>query len=62
MICEYIEEKWPQPSLLPDSPEARAQVRLLVQCVDMYITTPMFKTIPLLEQGESQGCIGLTVC
>lgn len=52
VICEYIEEKWPQPSLLPDSPEARAQVRLLVQCVDMYVTTPMFKTIPLLEQGE----------
>ena len=60
VICEYIEEKWPQPSLLPDSPEARAQVRLLVQCVDMYITTPMFKTIPLLEQGEkARDALGL---
>jgi glutathione S-transferase len=52
VINEYIEDKWPQSPLLPADPEARAQVRLLVQCVDMYVTTPMFKTLPLLEQGE----------
>lgn len=60
VICEYIEDKWPEPSLLPSNAEARAQVRLLVQCVDMYVTTPMFKTIPLLENlAESKEALGL---
>jgi maleylacetoacetate isomerase len=34
-ICEYLEERWPQPALLPADPVARAQVRamaLLVAC------------------------------
>ncbi|HET8903367.1 MAG TPA: maleylacetoacetate isomerase [Saccharospirillum sp.] len=34
-ICEYLEERYPEPPLLPESPEARARVRslaLLVAC------------------------------
>jgi glutathione S-transferase len=48
VICEYIEDRWPEPALLPADPMARAQTRLLVQCVDLYVTTPMFRTIPQL--------------
>lgn len=33
-ICEYIEEKHPEPSLLPKTPEARFEVRRLVSWFD----------------------------
>jgi len=32
-ICEYLEERFPQPALLPDDPAARARVRALVQSI-----------------------------
>lgn len=47
-ICEYIEERWPEPALLPEDLMARAQVRMLVKATDLYVTTPMFKTLPQL--------------
>lgn len=47
-ICEYIEERWPEPPLLPEELMARAQVRMLVKTTDLYVTTPMFKTLPQL--------------
>ena len=33
-ICEYIEEKYPEPALLPSSPSARFEVRRLVSWFD----------------------------
>ncbi|GHF01740.1 glutathione S-transferase [Aliiroseovarius zhejiangensis] len=33
-ICEYIEERFPDPALLPDDPEARYEVRRLVSWFD----------------------------
>src|SRR5271154_857875 len=38
-IMEYLEEKFPDPPLLPSSPEARAQVRLLQRIAELHITT-----------------------
>jgi len=32
-ICEYLEERFPQPALLPDDPAGRARVRALVQTI-----------------------------
>ena len=32
-IIEYLEERYPKPALLPDSPEARARVRSLAQLI-----------------------------
>ncbi len=32
-ICEYLEERYPEPPLLPESPEARARVRSLAMLV-----------------------------
>jgi len=36
IILEYIEDRWPTPPLLPDSPPARARVRMLEELCDTY--------------------------
>lgn len=34
VILDYIEERWPEPSLMPKSPEERAEVRMLEELCD----------------------------
>src|SRR5229473_1737406 len=41
VINEYLEEKFPNPPLLPKSPEARAKVRLLTRFHDLYLEPPL---------------------
>jgi glutathione S-transferase len=41
IINEYLEEKFPDPPLLPKSPEARAKVRLLTRFHDLYLDPPL---------------------
>ena len=41
VINEYLEEKFPNPPLLPKSPEARAKVRLLTRFHDLYFDPPL---------------------
>jgi glutathione S-transferase len=41
IINEYLEEKFPNPPLLPKSPEARAQVRLFTRLHDLYLDPPL---------------------
>ena len=36
IILEYIEEKWPQPALLPASPAERARLRMLEEAMDTH--------------------------
>ena len=36
IILEYIEDKWPEPPLLPKSPAERARVRLLEEVMDTH--------------------------
>jgi glutathione S-transferase len=36
IILEYIEDKWPQPPLLPSTPDERARVRMLEELEDTY--------------------------
>jgi glutathione S-transferase len=38
VICEYLEEVFPTPSLLGGSPRDRARVRLIARTVDLYCT------------------------
>ena len=37
VICEYLEDRFPEPSLRPASADGRAQVRLLSRAVDIYL-------------------------
>jgi len=41
VINEYLEEKFPQPPLLPKSPEERARVRGFSRFHDLYLDPPM---------------------
>ena len=45
VICEYLEERFPVPALLPADPVARARVRTLARFADLYLApvlTPLF--------------------
>lgn len=40
-ICEYLEERHPEPALIGTTAEERAQTRMWVRRIDLSITTPM---------------------
>ena len=41
VICEYLEDAYPDPPLLPKDPWGRAQVRLISRLCDFYLVTAM---------------------
>ena len=41
VICSYLEECFPEPSLLPDNPAERGRVRILCRIADLYIMAPL---------------------
>jgi glutathione S-transferase len=41
LICEYLEDRFPEPSLRPAAPEARAHMRLVSRMCDLYLNPPM---------------------
>ncbi|MEW6437116.1 MAG: glutathione S-transferase family protein [Pseudomonadota bacterium] len=49
-IMEYLEEKFPVPTLLPKNPEARANVRLLQRIGELHITT---QTVELCQAAPN---------
>ncbi len=49
-IMEYLEEKFPEPPLLPARPEDRAQVRLLQRVGELHITT---QTVELAQLPDA---------
>jgi glutathione S-transferase len=40
-ICEYLEDKYPTPSLRLDTPEKRSQVRAITRLLDSYVLVPV---------------------
>ena len=40
-ICEYLEEKFPNPALIGTTPEERAETRMWVRRIDLGIVEPM---------------------
>ena len=40
-ICEYLDEKFPNPPLVGTTPEERAQTRMWTRRADLYINEPM---------------------
>jgi len=41
VICEYLEDAWPDPPTLPPDPWGRAQVRLISRLCDFYLVMAM---------------------
>ena len=60
VICDYLEERFPQTLLLPEDPEARARIRLICRLVDLYAfdgLVPLFGQAPLPEADRDAALI-----
>jgi glutathione S-transferase len=60
VICEYLNEAFPMPSLLPKDPWARAQVRLLSRICDVYVVMamqPLFGLVARPKRERSPAAI-----
>lgn len=51
VICEYIEDLHPEPSLRPADPLLRARMRLITRIIDLYVMNPM---MPLFKNLSRQ--------
>jgi glutathione S-transferase len=60
VICEYLEEVYPEPPLLPRDPWLRARVRLLSRISDIYVVMamlPLFNVVELPPARWDQALI-----
>ncbi|MGB5104457.1 MAG: glutathione S-transferase N-terminal domain-containing protein [Steroidobacteraceae bacterium] len=48
IICEYLDERFPAPSLMPTDPAARAQARVALHRIEQ----DWYAHVPVLEAGE----------
>ena len=48
-ILRYLEDRCPEPSLLPATAEGRARMNLLIRIADLYVSTPMIRLFPHLD-------------
>jgi glutathione S-transferase len=48
-ILEFLEETFPEPSLLPDTALGRARARLLRRIADLYVMEPMLPLLAVLD-------------
>jgi glutathione S-transferase len=54
VICEYLEEIFPAPALLPADPWERAQVRLITRISDIYLVMAMVPLFDMLSTRRSE--------
>jgi glutathione S-transferase len=52
VICEYIEDRFPEPALLPKDAEGRARSRLVSRIVDLYLIPSMFALSRQADPGR----------
>jgi glutathione S-transferase len=55
IILEYIEDRWPQPSLLPSAPAERARVRMLEELCDTYFEAINWAIAEIRAFGRAEG-------
>jgi glutathione S-transferase len=53
VICEYLEDAFPEPTLRPASPWERAQVRLIARICDIYLVMAMIPLFDALGQPRT---------
>jgi glutathione S-transferase len=54
VICEYLEEIFPSPPLMPSDPWERAQVRLVTRISDIYLVMAMVPLFDVLATRRSE--------
>lgn len=52
VICEFIEDMWPEPALRPLDPNNRARMRLLSRIADIYVMSPIIDMLNNASSGE----------
>jgi glutathione S-transferase len=60
VICEYLEDAFPEPATLPTDPWDRARVRVLSRISDIYIVmamVPLFNNVALPQNKRDQAVI-----
>jgi len=57
IICEYLEDKYPSPSLRPNGDLEKACARLLCQVADLYILGPLFVLLPHMNPADRNQAI-----
>ncbi len=55
IILEYLEDKWPQPALLPAAPAERARVRMLEELCDTYFEAVTWGLAEVRVFGRATG-------
>jgi glutathione S-transferase len=63
VICEYLEEAYPEPALLPRDPKARARSRMISRMTDLYVAphnTPLtrMRSAGTRDQAVIDKCAG----
>lgn len=61
VILEYIEERWPEPALLPRAPAARARVRLLQEICDTTYDAVNWGVTEITVFKRAEGALAETI-
>lgn len=61
VILEYLEERWPKPALLPDTPAERARVRLLEETMDSHFEAITWGLSEVRNFGRASGELAATL-
>jgi glutathione S-transferase len=57
VICEYLEDSHPSPTLRPVDPQVRAKVRLLSRMGDLYIAPLLTRLFPMMNPRTRDAAI-----
>jgi glutathione S-transferase len=57
IILEYLEDKWPQPAMLPATPAERARVRMLEELEDTYHEAINWAIAEIRVFGRAKGAL-----
>ena len=57
VIVDYLEDRFPEPPLLPETPEARARVRLLSRLGGLYLMPPMGRLFGQMRAGTRDAAV-----
>ncbi len=55
IICEYIEDRWPDPALLPAAPAERARARMLEEVMDTHYEAINWALGEIVHFGRATG-------
>lgn len=55
IILEYVEDRWPQPALLPESATARARVRMIEDVMDTHYEAINWGLAEIAHFGRAEG-------